>query len=296
MSLMLRQYKKASNMFDRLLVAVDGSEASFHALRESLRLAQGGAASVKVISAIPPYEGELRLVGVRNLAATMRGPYEEALARSEEMGRNVGVRVTTLLAQGEAHEVIPEAAQAEGCDVIIVGVRGFNPVESVLQSSVTARIIGASQTNVLVVPLHSSIGLTRLLVAVDGSELGKSALEAALGIRESYGSHISVLSVADVPPDLYGVDAKAARELIEKARIVLQESAATATARGEDEFKLALREGDPAKVINDFARSEKIDLILIGSHGRTGIKKFLLGSVTERVISHAPCPVLVTRA
>ncbi|MGB9616008.1 MAG: universal stress protein [Desulfomonilaceae bacterium] len=282
-------------MFDRLLVAVDGSEASFHALRESLRLARGAAASVKVISAIPPYEGELRLVGVKNIAATMRGPYEEALARSEEMGRDFSVRVTTLLAQGEAHEVIPEAAEAEGCDVIIVGVRGFNPVESVLQSSVTARIIGYSSTNVLVVPLHSAIGLTRLLVAVDGSELGKRALKAAVAIRESYGSHISVLSVADVPPDLYGVDARAARELVEKARTVLKESVETEAAGGEDAFKLALREGEPAKVINEFARSEKIDLILIGSHGRTGIKRLLMGSVTGNVISHAPCPVLVTR-
>lgn len=281
-------------MFNRLLVAVDGSESSLNALKESLRFAQGGSSTVRVVSVIPPYEGELRLVGVKNIAATMRGPYEEALAQSEKIARDQGVRVQTLLAQGEPHEIIPEFAEAEKCDLIVVGVRGFNPAETVVLGSMTARIIGYSRINILVVPLQTTIGLTRLLVAVDGSNLGKKAVDLARNIQKSYGSKISLIAVADVPPHLYGVDPIAAHSFIEKTRATLEES----LGLGESyraETQLILREGDPASTINEVARSEQIDLILMGSHGRTGLIRLLMGSVTERVIGHAPCPILVTR-
>lgn len=78
------------------------------------------------------------------------------------------------------------------------------------------------------------------------------------------------------------------KEIAEHATARLKEAGLTAEAR--------MVVGDPRASLTDAARSERVDLIVVGSHGRTGIKKLLLGSVASHVVTHAPCSVLVVRA
>jgi len=282
-------------MFSRILVAVDGSESSLRALRESLRLARAEKGLVIAVSVIPPNDGELPLVGVRNVAATLRGPYERALAESENIARAEGVRVYPVLDEGEPHERIADLAESEGCTLIVVGVRGFNPAEKVVMGSMTARIIGCSRTDILVIPRESPLGWDNLLIAVDGSESGRRALHTAAYFQSSYGSEVTLVSVADVPSHLYGIDASAAEGFIGDARKALEEASREAESAGIRAESL-LREGDPAEVITDLADKRHAELILMGSHGRTGLKRLLMGSVTEKVIGRSLCPVFVARA
>jgi nucleotide-binding universal stress UspA family protein len=282
-------------MYNRILVAVDGSESSLSALQASFPLVRAEKGVVIVVSVVPPYDGELRLVGVKNVAATVRGPYEKALAESERLARDAGVRFYTLLAEGEPHEEIVDVAEAEGCGLIVVGVRGFNPAQTVVMGSMTARIIGYSYTNVLVVPRAARFRWDNILVALDGSTLGRSALRIASYFQGSYGSRATILSVADVPFHVYGVDPTVVEGFIATARKVLDDAMTEATAMGLS-AQAVIKEGDPAEIITDVSKQAQADLVLMGSHGRTGLRRLLMGSVTERVLGHVACPVMVVRA
>jgi nucleotide-binding universal stress UspA family protein len=283
-------------MFNRILTAVDGSESSVHALRQTFPLARAERSSIHVISVVPPYEGDLRLTGVRRHVTDMlTEPCKRALDEAQQVARVTGASIRTILENGEPHEKIVETAEALNCNLIVVGVRGRNPAEELLIGSMTERVIGYSDTDVLVVPLGKVLSTDNIFVATDGSEESNKAIRAAFGFQRAYGSRLDVLTVADVPSHLYGISAELVGELIDKARTKLEEIKKMA----QDEkinAEFFLREGDPSNVIVDTARNRNSGMIIMGSHGRTGIKRLLMGAVTERVIGSAPCPVLVARA
>jgi nucleotide-binding universal stress UspA family protein len=282
-------------MFSNILVAIDGSESSHHALRQTIPLARAEQSSIRVISVVPPYQGELRLVGVKqHVSDLLTDPYRRALATAEDAARETGTRIYTTLEAGDPHEKIVEIAEAQGCDLIVVGVRGHNPAEELLMGSMTERVIGFSHTDVLVVPLGKNLATDNILIAIDGSTESKRAVDLAFRFHRSYGSQLTILAVADVPPHIYGISAEVADEIIVKARKELEQ--VKIKSQEEDIIaELLLHEGDPSHVITDIARKRNSNLILMGSHGRSGLKRLLMGRVTERVIGRAPCPVLVAR-
>jgi nucleotide-binding universal stress UspA family protein len=216
---------------------------------------------------------------------------DEALKISE----TYGVPVRTLLRIGEPSETIVEAAEELNCKLIVVGVRGGNPARTILMGSTAARVIGFSSTDVLAVPLGCELSLERVIVALDGSASSKTVMSRAFALNRTYGLALSFLSVADIPSHLYGLDAKVAGEMINEARQVLEPVHKVAEKENITSDFL-VREGKPGEIIVLTAKQKNSGLIIIGSHGRTGMKRLLMGSVAERVIGNAPCPVLVVRS
>jgi len=105
---------------------------------------------------------------------------------------------------------------------------------------------------------------------------------------------MAIISVADVPSHLYGIAPEVAGEMIGRARDLLGKVQSMSRAEGID-AEYILIEGNPARSIVETAQKRNSGLIIVGSHGRTGLKRLLMGSVTERVVGRAPCPVLVAR-
>jgi nucleotide-binding universal stress UspA family protein len=130
---------------------------------------------------------------------------------------------------------------------------------------------------------------------VDGSVWSETAANIAFQLIRSYGSQVDVVSVADVPSHLYGISVSAADQMILEARRHLDKITHEAESR-DIEASYYLREGDPAKILIELVLKLASDLIIMGSHGRTGISRLLMGSVTERVIHNSPCPILVVRS
>ncbi len=285
----------SNRLFNRILVAVDGSPASLHALKETCRLARAEHGSITVLSVMPPHDGELRLVGVRNIAALMQAPVEKALADATRIAEDERIPIRTVAGQGEPYEEIVTLAEDEGHDVIVLGVKGHNVSETVLMGSVTARVIGHAQTNVLVIPRESTLTWERILVPVDGSVWSRAAAHIAFELADSYGSQVDVLSVADVPSHLYGISVSAAEQMIREARGNMDKIAREAELK-DIKANYHLREGEPAKILIELVGKQGSELIVMGSHGRTGLTRLLMGSVTERAIHNSPCPVLVVRS
>ncbi|MBI3129059.1 MAG: universal stress protein [Candidatus Tectomicrobia bacterium] len=138
----------------------------------------------------------------------------------------------------------------------------------------------------------------KILVPVDFSDFSKDALEAAEGIAEARGAAITLLHVmvepqASVPYEVYIDWQKVKGEIQADAEKLLSQMASGGGPAGKAEKRLEW--GEPAAKIAQIAQEGSFDLIVMATHGRTGLSRLFLGSVAERVIRHAPCPVLSFR-
>lgn len=135
--------------------------------------------------------------------------------------------------------------------------------------------------------------LDYLLVPIDFSPASLAALEYARGLVAATRApgRLELLTVVDASA-VDGILGHADPTLWEK--LLSQARARLAELAGDD--PLTVLEGKPADVIVDHAQAVKADLIVMGSQGRTGVQRLMVGSVAERVVRHAPCPVLVVRA
>lgn len=138
--------------------------------------------------------------------------------------------------------------------------------------------------------------MKRILVAHDGSSISEKALKKALEIGEKFNSHVTVISIV---PELY------LTELTEMDRMRILETLTAETEKMMEKLKTktrktrpiktVVRQGDPAEEVIDAAKKMKADVIITGSHGRHGAQRFLLGSVSSKIVDHAECSVLVVK-
>jgi len=143
-----------------------------------------------------------------------------------------------------------------------------------------------------------TLRLQHILVPYDFSEGAKLALQHAIAHAQQSQSHLTLLHVVHLP--FRGVSLGAGEPHAMEG-MLLAEASKQLTALTEElkqhhlTAKPLVRPGNPALEIVEAARQELIDLIIMGTHGRTGFKHTVLGSVAENVVRHAPCPVLVVR-
>jgi nucleotide-binding universal stress UspA family protein len=227
----------------------------------------------------------------------------ERLASVKESARRENVTCETVVRQGEdSYRFIVEEALNNRAEMIIMGRRGRTGLKRLMMGSVTAKVIGHAPCNVLVVPRAAKVELRRILVATDGSRHSEAAAMEAIGIAKRSGARLTVISVvpseAASPFDI--VHSEMQRGLITEkehkaAECSIKNIREIADKEGVSVEGLIL-EGRPYEAIIDEANEKKTDLIVLASHGRTGLEKLLMGSVTERVIGLSPCAVLVVRA
>lgn len=135
--------------------------------------------------------------------------------------------------------------------------------------------------------------ISRILCPVDFSDSSHMALRTACELARRFGAQIELLTVIEPMPTSELMVAQAYDYPIEKARNDL--SKLPPASLGPQPVRRAVKIGYPADVIISYAREIDADLIVLGTHGRTGLTHLLLGSVAERVVQRARCAVLVTR-
>jgi nucleotide-binding universal stress UspA family protein len=138
--------------------------------------------------------------------------------------------------------------------------------------------------------------IKRILIAADGSEEARRAVDVGADLALKYGSEATVLTVIHHPAyaATVGEVAEADAEQREFAERVQREAIERARLRGLD-VSAAVVSGHPAEVIVAYARRHQTDLIVMGHRGMSNLQRFLVGSVADRVVDHAPCMVLVVR-
>lgn len=148
--------------------------------------------------------------------------------------------------------------------------------------------------------------IRRILVPVDFSEGSRAALDAAVLISRAFGAEIDVLHVWE-PPAYIPIDTALAtigtgppQTIAEIARAEAGREMADLLARLEHSGDLAaqshIEAGNPVDVVVELAGETPHDLIVMGTHGRTGFSRLVMGSIAEQIVRRAPCPVLTVRA
>ena len=142
------------------------------------------------------------------------------------------------------------------------------------------------------VPEGARLDWQRILVATDGSESSAAAVEHAIAVCREHASSLAAVSVARTDEEMFALAPEYVEAMIEKARGYLQDI----VRRGTDEnlqVETFVREGEPYAEILKVAEEIKASCIIMGTHGRKGLRRLLMGSVTERTIGYAKCPVII---
>jgi nucleotide-binding universal stress UspA family protein len=292
----------------RVLVALDGSPASERARELVSTLAWPRGSTLRVVSAFPlagsitgwpgvvvspEIVDEIEAAG-RDAA---RAVVDAAVGKLSRPDLHVAGKVTV----GRAADVILDAAASLRADLIVVGGRGLGPFESALLGSVSAEVVDAAPCPVLIARAPR---VSRILLAEDGSEGARAAADRLRTSPVLHDRPVLVLSVAEADAAWHGwlrpfpqlaqpfADAAAANRATHAA--YAQVTAARLVKAGLT-AEAEVQEGNPAHRLVETAVNRGADLIVIGTRGRTGLPRFLLGSVVRRVLWHAPCSVLVVR-
>jgi nucleotide-binding universal stress UspA family protein len=265
---------------ERLLLATDASKYCEGAIKESINLAKACGSKLFAISVVKVNRELMALAPgmVEKLGKETRKHLE--MVQSE--ASKEGVDCEIIVREGEEpHEYIADEAANHKVGMIVVGRYGRSGILRAMMGSVTGKVIGYTLCRVLVVPKDAKLSFEKVLIATDGSMHSEFASQEAIGIAKRCGSTLMVLSVAKKDENL-----ATAKECVDMVR-------KDAEKAGIMKVEPVVRTGVPHDVIVKTASQEDVGLIIIGSHGRTGISKLLMGSVTERVIGNATGAVLV---
>jgi len=136
----------------------------------------------------------------------------------------------------------------------------------------------------------------QILIPTDGSETATAALQEAIEIADAYDATLHALHVTDTTAIPTNLDAESAlRALDEAGRETLDAAMEQAKMAGVKSVQAKVARGPPYRAILDYVDDHDVDLIVMGTHGRTGLDRYLIGSVTEKVVRLSDVPVLTIR-
>jgi nucleotide-binding universal stress UspA family protein len=285
--------------YRKVLVAVDGSEAGMNALRQACRLSGAAPCPVTVLTAYPRLlDTEVEVITPReDISASLRAEAMKVLDQTKRTAEAEGLTISWMKAvEGPPFEAIVETALQGRFDLIVMGRRGLTRFERALMGSVTARVIGHAETDILVVPRDATLSWERILVPTDGSRHSRAAIEKAVGLAKSYQARLDVISVVDAADEFQFAETPGnLRELLAvQARKAVEEAKAIA-ASGGVQAEGFVAEGTAHEAIATLGRDRRTSVVVMGSHGRSGLRRLLMGSVAEKVIGAVTCPVLIAR-
>jgi nucleotide-binding universal stress UspA family protein len=271
--------------FEKILVATDNSPFSADAVKVSIAMCAKSGARLYPFAMVlsnPEYEiqaPELVQKAVEDAKAHLQSIVKEAARQ--------GVASTMLMRLGDSPDrEIVAAADEIGADLIAMGQQGRRGLARMMVGHATVKVIGSARCSVLAVPAGAGMWQKRIVLGTDGSHFSAAAAASAARIAHCYAAPITVIS-ALVPSH--------SQERQQEGREAVARTAAQLAGEGLEVEGAALP-GEADEVIIRIAENKGADLIVVGTHGRTGFGKVLLGSVSERVIGKAKCAVLVVKA
>ena len=285
---------------ERLLLATDGSEFSEGAIREAIQLARrcgSKLTAIQVIETNPEFEATAPAVLEKR-----EREVRSHLATVQERARKEGVACEIAVHEGEdSYKYIVDEAVAQKSTMIVMGRRGRKGFRRLVLGSTTAWTIGHSPCSVMVVPRAADVEFKSIVVATDGSRWSSAAASEAIGIAKRNNAKLTAVAV--VPAELAmptDIDfATIAREKLADQEMQNAEKNAKAVKEAAQKegvnAQAFVMSGKPADAVMEIAKDQQADLVIVGSHGRTGLDRLLMGSVAERVILLSACAVLVAK-
>lgn len=290
--------------FKKLLCPIDFSPGSQHALRVAARMTRELDAELVLVHAwhVPsrPFaeENPIPEEMVQQLVDDEQRRLLAAVGDATELG---APRATSRLLHGVPWDQITQAVRDDpAVDLIVMGTHGRTGLARVFLGSVTEQVIRHSPCSVLATRGSGGLAAFRnVLCPIDFSEDSSQVLERAAELATQGGARITLLHVIEPAGTFSGLRLPETRlaEMDRPATLELTRCATALANKVTVPVKSEIRLGSPAaQTLAMLDADPSFDLVIMGSRGRTGIKRILVGSVAEKVLRHAACPVLIVRA
>ncbi|MBI3273279.1 MAG: universal stress protein [Planctomycetes bacterium] len=285
-------------MFERILLPLDGSTTAEAIIPQVRRVLRRRDSEVVLLRAVHPVFPE-----TAEFCTDVCPTYEEAASylrgREEQLARE-GLRVRSVLRVGFPAETILSVADEERVSLVAMSTHGLTGFPRWVFGSVTEKVLRACPAPLLVTRSFSSAGagdaapvppeelpIRTLLVPIDGGDVSLGVIPHVLELARLFRSRVVLLYVVELgsgtvhPPE----------------RIAEQVRGVTERFRAQDiPIEFSTRKGDPAAEILEACARSQADFIAMTTHGRTGISRWVFGSVTEKLLRSATVPMLVVRA
>jgi nucleotide-binding universal stress UspA family protein len=300
----------ASSLFSRILVGVDESEPSNDAVTLAARLARDHDGRLFLCHSVfwqPLIVAIESTTFVRvdpaPVMQSLKEQGEALLAQAAVTAKRFGIEAQRCLVEGDPAESVFKCAGKADCSLIVMGTHGRRGLDRLVVGSTTEAVLRTSTIPVLTVrPGTTSAGETgpyfeRIVVGIDDSQPSDAAIQAIFEFPAADRRHVLFCSVASLEIAIggRGYYSTAMHVIRSEAQAVVEAAVVSARAKGIAAEGRVL-DGDTGDALIAAARQEEADLIVVGCHGRRGLRRFFLGSVAERVVRTAPVPVLVVRA
>ncbi len=299
-------------MFSKILLPLDGSKTAEIVLPHARSLALKFHLPVTLLYVVNIAElaTHLSAGNAQFMDAMVDGEIKRGRSYlSGLVNRFDGLSVVCAVEKGRADEGIVHKAAEDKRALITMATHGRSGLNRWLLGSVAEKVLRATANPLLLVRASEGtatvgkVNLESIVIPLDGSELAESTLAHAVEIAAGLNLEVILLRTFDLPASAYyGTDdylpkyeelrARAKAE----ARNYLDGKIAGLKARGLNKVSAAVREGPAAEQIIEFTRDHAGSLVAMCTHGRSGIRRWVLGSVTEKVVRHCGDPVLVISA
>ena len=298
--------KLESDSLSTLVVATDFSETASLALDRALELAIRHGSEIALVHVmqpdIPPLAAPEMVVIPPNYEETLKDACNEGLSQAASRVSESGVRVSQHLMRGRAAQQIAACADEVEADLILIGTRGHTGFKRLLLGSVAEEVVRIADRPVLTVhpgddrPIEP---VRQLLLPTDFSPAADQALAAAslllAGSTDARIILVHTYHIASTVVPLGGFGGGASSLLVSNAHQIAaraaEPSAAALRAKGF-QVEVVVDRGDPTEVVTELALERDVDLIVMGTRGHSKLRLVFMGSTAERIIEHAPCPVL----
>jgi len=299
----------------KVLLAVDGSCYSEAAISLVKALKVGRKAEAIILTVIPEHVflGGYTLVDLLGRSTALKTQVRKAeeeralalLAKYSEALGALRLKVETIIRRGSPADEIIKACQSIGADLALLGLKGTSDVPEFQLGGVAHKVIKYAPCSVLVAKKESK-AINRVLVPLDGSKHSNEVVRFLL--QMPLPPHTEVLFITVVQSfaaafvKTYTLDLERDRQIIVELQKTEEEVAERLMAEAESQFRnggykvsAIVARGDPSQEILREAAQRSVDLIALGAKGLTGVRGFLLGSVSQRIARYARSSVLIVR-
>lgn len=284
-------------MYAKILVPLDGSEESKSVLPY-----------IRALSARYGSEADILGVGIGSKKRRVNRLLEEYIYRVTNDLNQDSVKAKPIIMYGRPAEQILMYAEENGIDLIIMATHGRSGIARWWLGSVAETVVNEARTPVCLVPniiyekkkLFNTASINTILLPLDGSNIGESALPHAEALAMKIGSSVSLIHVIPSPEALevnvIGLDfTRLNKAMHDSGENYLKDVAERIGKKGiKTNYKVVT--GDPANMIVEYAAEIKADLIAMSTHGRSGIARWVLGSVADKILHEASMPVWLVRS
>ena len=295
----------------KILIPLDGSRLAEHSLSYLRAFKDYGEPRVELMSVADvdeDYRGLKEEDAKDREINVLRGYLREV---SEKAKSAFGVEAGTRVVGGSPAEAILKEAEAFNPDLIVISTHGRSGLSRWRFGSVADKVIRGGNHNTLVIGPKAADkdswlddptppSFKSILVPLDGSELGEAALGVAQALTTHFDSAVHLVRATPIPTVDEGMggagmaSAELMESLVEGARQYLATVAARVTAAGGVKTEVLI--GPAAAGLEDYIEEHDIDVVVMTSHGRSGVARVALGSVTDRLLGAGKAPVLVVRS